>query len=227
MKKSVMLRIGLTASCFLLLPGCFTRSAKLRMAVEVASDPEAAQVSYAGRNVGTAPTQLNVDDFQDLLKIAAKQENRPLLERRVRILSPSKAQLTFRFGDEVSPVAKALGLSKILIFDYSENVSFDSDKHDLKTDALTVLDKQAEILATYFPGIDVYVCGHTDSTGSESHNLDLSLERAKVVADALTARGVPAARVKVQGFGKVYPIAPNDTPQGRATNRRTELVLPQ
>jgi len=197
------------------------------MAVEVVSDPGAASVTFKGKEVGSTPANLEVKTFDELMSIAAKREGAPISEKRVRILAPDKAQLVFRFGSSASEVAKKLGLTQVLVFDYSEKVSFDSGKSELKPDGLPILNKQADILKGYFPNVDVFVCGHTDSTGGDDLNLRLSLDRARVVSDYLAARGVPKERLKVQGFGKEYPADSNETPAGRANNRRTELILPQ
>lgn len=204
-----------------------TPKVDLKMAVEVVSDPGAATVTFKGKEIGATPAAVDVKTFDELMSIAASKDGAPIAEKRVRILSPDKAQLVFRFGTEASAVARKLGLAKVLVFDYSEKVSFDSGRSELKPEGLPVLNRQAEILATYFPNVDVYVCGHTDSTGGDDLNLKLSLDRARVVSDYLVARGVPKERLKVQGFGKEYPNDSNETSGGRANNRRTELILPQ
>ena len=210
----------------LLFAAC-TPKTELRMAVDVVSDPGAARVTFKGKELGTTPATVDVTTFDELMSIAASREGAPVSEKRIRILSPEKAQLVFRFGEEVTAVAKKLGLSQVLVFDYTEKVAFDSGRSELKPDGLPILDKQAEILLRYFPKLDVYVCGHTDSTGGEDLNLRLSLERAKVVSDYLVARGVPKDRLRAQGFGKDFPNDSNETAEGRANNRRTELILPQ
>ena len=199
----------------------------LKMAVEVVSDPGTATVTFKGKDVGSTPASLEVTTFDELMSIAARREGAPISEKRVRIIAPDKAQLVFRFGADASAVAKKLGLTQVLVFDYSEKVSFDSGKSELKPDGLPILSRQAEILKGYFPNVDVYVCGHTDSTGGDDLNLKLSLDRARVVSDFLVARGVPKDRLKVQGFGKEYPNDTHDTLAGRGNNRRTELILPQ
>lgn len=199
----------------------------LKMAVEVVSDPGPATVTFKGKDVGPTPAALEVKTFDELMSIAARHEGTPVSEKRVRILAPDRAQLVFRFGADASAVARKLGLSRVLVFDYSEKVSFDSGKSELKPEGLPILSKQADILKAYFPGVDVFVCGHTDSTGGDDLNLKLSLERARVVSDFLVARGVPKERLKAQGFGKEYPSDTNETPAGRGNNRRTELILPQ
>ncbi|HRD78835.1 MAG TPA: OmpA family protein, partial [Hyphomicrobiaceae bacterium] len=70
---------------------------------------------------------------------------------------------------------------------------------------------------------DVY--GHTDSTGSDEHNFDLSQRRALSVANYLAGQGVDSRRFAVTGFGKTRPIASNNTQAGRAQNRRVEIQL--
>jgi outer membrane protein OmpA-like peptidoglycan-associated protein len=90
-----------------------------------------------------------------------------------------------------------------------------------------VLAKQAEILNQYFPKAAVYVCGYTDSTGSDALNDKLSLQRAETVRNFLVNQKVDAARIKTQGFGKQFEVASNGTAEGRALNRRTEVILPE
>ncbi len=198
------------------------------MAVDVDSEPASAEIRFRGKSLGETPRVVEIETWADLADLAAVKGDLETLERRVRILSPEKAQLLFRLGKgEISPVAKRLGLTRILVFEYAEKVSFDTEKADLKPEAFPVLDKQAEILDRYFPAASVYVCGYTDSTGSDELNDRLSLERAEAVATYLAAHGVGPARLKTRGFGKEFEVAPNDTPEGRAQNRRTEVILPQ
>jgi peptidoglycan-binding protein ArfA len=67
--------------------------------------------------------------------------------------------------------------------------------------------------------------GYTDDSGTEAINISLSNQRAQKVADFLVAHGVPGAQLVVKGLGSVNPVAPNDTPDGRAKNRRVEIVV--
>lgn len=204
-----------------------TPKSDLRMSVEVVANPGEATVSFKGKPVGSTPASLEVRTFDELMSIAARKDDAPVAEKRIRILSPERAQIVFRFGTEPSEVAKKLGLTRVIVFDYSEKVSFDVGRSELKPEGLPVLNRQADILKKYFPNVDVFVCGHTDSTGGDDLNLRLSLDRARVVSDFLIASGVPAGKLKVEGFGKEYPNDTNETPAGRANNRRTELILPQ
>ena len=86
------------------------------------------------------------------------------------------------------------------------------------------LDKVANSMVQY-PNSLIDVYGHTDSTGSDAYNMDLSKRRADSVARYLISRGVPSARIQTQGMGEGYPVADNTTPEGRALNRRVEIKI--
>ena len=217
---AIVLGTSLSISC--------TKKIDLKMAVEVFSQPEKAEVRYHGKTVGETPKLLQIATYDDLGAIVAVKPDLDVVEKRIRILSSDKAELLFRFGKgEISPVARKLGLTRVLVFEYSEKVSFDSNKADLKPEGLSILDRQAEILNQHFPNATVYVCGYTDSTGSDELNDKLSLQRAEAVRTYLVSKNVDPARMKTQGFGKQFEIASNSTPEGRALNRRTEVILPQ
>jgi outer membrane protein OmpA-like peptidoglycan-associated protein len=67
--------------------------------------------------------------------------------------------------------------------------------------------------------------GHTDSQGSVDFNQNLSLQRAQSVRDYLVSRGIAADRISANGLGSTRPIAPNNNPEGRANNRRVEIIV--
>ena len=102
-------------------------------------------------------------------------------------------------------------------------VNFDFDKATLRPDAVVILNEAVEILKKY-PELRVEVAGHTDSVGSEQYNQGLSERRAQTVYDFLGNNGISASRlVGPVGHGELRPIDTNDTREGRARNRRTEL----
>lgn len=197
------------------------------LAVSVFSTPPQAAVSLKDRPLGLTPQSISVENASDLLQLTASLGEDTAAEKRIRFLSPERAEVHFLFGKDRSPLARSLGLSKVLVFDYGEGITFDVDRFELRPEFASLLERQAEMLKSHFANLDIYVCGHTDSTGSASRNLTLSLARAQTVTDHLVALGVPRARLKVQGFGSAFPVAGNDTIEGRALNRRTEIVLPQ
>ncbi len=102
-------------------------------------------------------------------------------------------------------------------------VNFDTGKATLKPDAAPVLDKVSALLKEN-PGWHIRIEGHTDIIGTAEGNKTLSEARAKAVAAALTKAGVAASRLDTVGFGQEQPVADNGTEEGRAKNRRVELV---
>lgn len=104
------------------------------------------------------------------------------------------------------------------------DVLFDTGRATLKPGATRDIDRLAQALKDN-SNTRVKIEGYTDSVGSESYNQGLSERRAAAVADALQMRGVPAARYQVEGLGKEFPVASNNTPEGRQQNRRVEIVF--
>ncbi len=115
------------------------------------------------------------------------------------------------------PVSPPLPVSITL-----NGVNFDFDKCTLRADAIAILDEAVRVLNGN--DIRVEVAGHTDAVGSDEYNQKLSECRAKVVGDYLTGNGVSGAKISaVNGYGESRPIDTNDTAEGRARNRRTDL----
>ena len=103
-------------------------------------------------------------------------------------------------------------------------VQFATGKADLRPEAREALARFAGIIGVY-PSIHVTVEGHTDSTGSYETNQALSLARATVVRDYLAAQGIDSSHIEVKGLGPDQPVADNATAEGRARNRRVEIIL--
>lgn len=101
-------------------------------------------------------------------------------------------------------------------------VTFDFNKSRLTLDAKKVLDFVAQSVKTH-PEAKIEVGGYTDSKGSAAYNKRLSLGRARAVRVYLIEQGVPADQITAVGYGEATPVAPNDTEEGRAQNRRVEL----
>jgi len=118
------------------------------------------------------------------------------------------------------PPAPAPAAKKKIVL---RGVNFDFDKATLQPAGKPILEEAARILKEN-PSVNVQVQGFTDSVGSVEYNLRLSDRRAATVKNFLVAEGVPASRLTTKGFGKSNPVASNDTADGRAQNRRVELV---
>jgi len=104
-------------------------------------------------------------------------------------------------------------------------VRFDFNKADIKEQYYPVLDEVAQVLTEKVPEAIVVLAGHTDDTGTEKYNDALSVRRAKAVASYLTGkRDISPNRLMIKGYGEGMPIATNDTAEGRAMNRRVEIL---
>lgn len=103
-------------------------------------------------------------------------------------------------------------------------IYFDNDQADLKPQSKPTLDEVGKLM-TGDPALKLKVVGHTDSLGTAEHNLDLSTRRAAAVTRALVQDySIATERLTPLGAGATQPVAPNDTEEGRAKNRRVELV---
>jgi outer membrane protein OmpA-like peptidoglycan-associated protein len=107
---------------------------------------------------------------------------------------------------------------------FDSGILYDVNKATLRPVAKTNLDKMAAILNKY-PDTNILIEGHTDGTGSDEHNLELSRNRASSVSNYLAGLGVDPSRFTAMGYGESQPIATNDTNEGRQQNRRVELAI--
>ncbi len=104
------------------------------------------------------------------------------------------------------------------------NITFATNSAEIAPQFYSTLNAVALVLKE-FPETLIEVTGHTDSTGNEEYNLQLSQQRANSVARYLIAQGIAPNRILAKGMGESMPIAPNDTPEGRAANRRVEIRI--
>ena len=112
-----------------------------------------------------------------------------------------------------------------MVITLSGSVLFATAKTDLAPAAQVKLNDVATALIKEDPISTIVVEGHTDSQGGASYNQDLSQRRAQVVRDYLVTRGIASDRISAQGFGPTRSIADNASPEGRANNRRVEIVV--
>jgi len=103
-------------------------------------------------------------------------------------------------------------------------VNFDFDKSNIRPDAAVILDEAVNVLGTG-AGPAVSIEGHTDSVGTDAYNQGLSERRAESVRRYLVEHGVDEGRLSTVGYGESRPIASNETREGRALNRRVELMV--
>ena len=118
------------------------------------------------------------------------------------------------------PVLPAVGTKMISL----EGTNFAFNKADITAEGKAKLDAAAKTLGEE-PTVKLSVEGHTDAVGSAPYNQALSERRAKSVVAYLVSKGVDGARLTPVGYGKTKPVATNDTADGRAKNRRVDLVV--
>ena len=126
--------------------------------------------------------------------------------------------------DALAKLAAVKEEERGMVITLSGSVLFPSDQSTLLPDAQTRLNQVADALLTTKER-NIIVEGHTDSRGSASHNLDLSQRRADSVRSYLVARGYEPDRMQARGIGKDRPMTSNDTAEGRANNRRVEIIV--
>lgn len=104
-----------------------------------------------------------------------------------------------------------------------KGITFDYKKWDIKEEFNSNISNVVDILQKN-PDMKIRIEGHTDNIGSMEYNIDLSQKRAQAVKDYLVGKGIDESRIFIMGFGYKMPIASNDTEEGRAMNRRAEIV---
>jgi outer membrane protein OmpA-like peptidoglycan-associated protein len=132
-------------------------------------------------------------------------------------LSKKQADSTYEKDIALRPIT--MNASETL-----KNIQFELNSSKLQDISLIELNKLLQLMNDN-PSIKVQINGHTDNSGTDEHNMQLSVDRAKAVADYLISKGIDAKRLSWKGFGSTKPIADNTTEEGRALNRRTEFVI--
>ncbi|NLL27697.1 MAG: OmpA family protein [Bacteroidales bacterium] len=141
---------------------------------------------------------------------------------KLKTRSPILKQLYYYLDDfSIEKVEAPLVVGKPLI---AKDILFETNKSDLDTNSFIYLKNIADYLMAK-PKTVVVVSGYTDNSGSEQFNINLSLARAESVKKALIFYGVSPERISVNGYGSKNPVSNNNTPEGRAMNRRIELIM--
>lgn len=112
----------------------------------------------------------------------------------------------------------------VITFDENSGVYFDTAKYNINAASQVNLDKLAGVLSEYVD-TNVLVVGHTDSVGAEESNMLLSKRRAQAVSSYFTTKGISSGRLTTNWYGEQTPVGDNATPEGRAKNRRVNIVI--
>lgn len=122
------------------------------------------------------------------------------------------------------PGATVVRQGEGILVKFDSGILFDTDRSDLKAAARTNLEGLATSLQNN-PQTNILIVGHTDNTGTASHNMDLSVRRAEAVKSFIVSNNVAPSRLSTEGKGETEPIADNTTADGRSQNRRVEIAI--
>jgi outer membrane protein OmpA-like peptidoglycan-associated protein len=200
---------------------------KIALAQETAKQKSAeAEVANAGKERDQLRLDQRTSEADQARREALQAKNATDLAQRNAALAQGKTQVARERAAILEAqladlAAKETARGMIITFG---DVLFGTDLARLTPVGMNTAQKLADVLQQN-PERTVLVEGFTDSTGSTSHNQELSERRATSVRSVLQAMGVASERIAVRGYGEAYPVAANDTGPNRQLNRRVEIVL--
>lgn len=152
-------------------------------------------------NIDFAPTWLEFGGIGD--------QTNPILFKNVRIAS----------GGNMNTIGKKFTDAKIV----THGINFDVDKATIKPESMGTLNMIMKVMNNN-PDLKFEIDGYTDNSGDSKHNMELSQQRADAIKAQLISMGIDASRLTTKGEGATNPVSTNDTPEGKANNRRVEFV---
>ena len=183
-------------------------------------DRKAAEQNFDARATAMLENaQTSAERAQNQLATTSTELER---ERTARSAAEKRAAAAMASLAEIARVKEE---ARGMVITLDGSVLFVTGKRELLPIAREKLDQVAKVLQDASPGDSFLIEGHTDSQGSDSANLALSQGRADTVREYLISRGVSPDRIRSVGRGEAQPVASNDTPEGRANNRRVEIVV--
>jgi outer membrane protein OmpA-like peptidoglycan-associated protein len=162
----------------------------------------------------------------DQLRTAQKElsSTKHNLERTQEQLAAAEKKAAQAMAD-LQKIAAVKQESRGMVITLSGSVLFASNESTLLPAAMLKLNDVADALIKGNPDSNITVEGHTDSQGQRQYNMDLAKKRADAVRDQLVSRGVASDRIKSVGIGPDRPVADNKSAEGRANNRRVEIIV--
>ncbi len=183
----------------------------------------AQQAQLAAEQQAAARAKADADAAAAEARAQQARQAQAAAEASAQAATQQAEQVRERLKAQLNQVLQTTDTARGLIVNMSD-VLFDFNKYTLKPEAREKLAKVSGILLAY-PGLKVQVEGYTDNIGTDEYNQKLSEQRADGVREYLVSQSVSDSNVTAKGFGKNNPIADNSTNQGRAQNRRVELVV--
>jgi outer membrane protein OmpA-like peptidoglycan-associated protein len=204
----------------------YTADVRVQIAEARASTTQATQQRQATINDmhSTTTSQLRQANSQ----LAQKDQTLQTQTQQLATEREAHAAAEKRAAQAAADLAKFASVKQEprgMVITLSGGVLFASSKAELLPEAQLKLNSVAESLTQQDPDSNMMVEGHTDSQGAISYNQDLSQRRAQTVRDYLVSRGIASDRISSQGFGSSRSVANNNSTEGRANNRRVEIVV--
>lgn len=185
------------------------------VAVTIESEEDIAALE-SSQELKDTTQQVEIKENKELFILKAKKPGYAYVSEVIDLKEPKfekPAKIDFKM--EPVEVGKPYRLN---------NINFATNSADLTKETINILNDFIEFLQEN-PNIKIAIHGHTDNVGNDGQNLQLSEDRAKSVHDYLLINDITKERLSYKGFGETKPVATNDTPEGRAKNRRTEFVI--
>jgi outer membrane protein OmpA-like peptidoglycan-associated protein len=195
------------------------RAEELRVRAE--SEKDAAERAKAESAAAAAALAAQKSDLEAQMAALVVEKNAIAADREK--VQGERDAMAERLSGALAKVADTTKTARGLVVNLPD-ILFDTGKSTLKTGAMVTLAKLAGVVSLY-PDLNLRIEGHTDSTGSQEVNAKLSKARALAVLDFLKEQGTPVARMQYDGYADKFPVAGNETKEGRARNRRVEVVL--
>ena len=192
-------------------------SARTSLAAREKKDAETEGQKFQGDTL--KKTQAELANTQNTL---SKTQDELKREAAARAEAEKRAAQSLADLQKIAAVKKE---DRGMVITLSGGVLFPTDKSELLAGAMAQLNQVGEALVRNSPDSRITVEGHTDSQGQAAHNQELSQKRAEAVATYLRSRGIAPDRVTAVGKGPDKPIADNKTIEGRAQNRRVEIIV--
>jgi outer membrane protein OmpA-like peptidoglycan-associated protein len=177
-------------------------------------------LTQAQKDLQQSEGQRQLQSEHSAAQIQSEQQARHAAEAKAAEAEARSKELT----ENLAKLAEVKEEERGLVITLSGSVLFASNQTVLLPEAQTRLNQVAEALLG-MPERNILIEGHTDSRGNSSYNMDLSQRRADAVRSYLVSRGIPTDLIRAQGYGKTRPVTDNKTAEGRANNRRVEIVV--
>lgn len=218
MKNLFLSFVALAGIILLGLTGCATKSF-VQEQISQAMHPVQSQAEKNKAEIAALKeTTTGLNENQQKFSKTAEEA----LARAEKALTSAKKALTH--AEEAGKLAKGKLLFEVTFTD--ESVHFGFDVSNLSDEAKAALDYFAKRVKAENKNVYIEIQGHTDSVGTDAYNLRLGMARAGAAKTYLyTQHGIPLHRMSIFSYGESKPIAENDTPQNRATNRRITIVV--